>query len=177
MDAIVYATMWHQVVEPPPGLKEVHSVFLDSRSTDPEDSWVVPDDELGGYTATRHLIEHGHRRIGYLREANPYPAEPERFAGYQRALKENELEFDPALVAVDHNDPFGGAAATARLLELDEPPTAIQCFTDRMAMGAYRAIRRAGLERPGRHLRHRVRQPGPDRALARPAAHHHAAAP
>ena len=148
VDAIVYATMWHQIVEPPAGLKEVHSVLLDARSTDPDDSWVVPDEELGGYTATRHLIEHGHRRIGYLREASPYPAEPERFAGYQRALTENEFEFDPELVAVDQNDPVGGAEATARLLALDEPPTAIQCFTDRMAMGAYRAIRHAGLSVP-----------------------------
>jgi LacI family transcriptional regulator len=49
---------------------------------------------------------------------------------------------------VDQNDPFGGHAAAARLLELDEPPTAIQCYTDRMAMGAYRAIRRAGLSIP-----------------------------
>ena len=46
------------------------------------------------------------------------------------------------------NDPFGGHAAAARLLELDEPPTAIQCYTDRMAMGAYRAARHAGLSIP-----------------------------
>ena len=51
-------------------------------------------------------------------------------------------------MAVDMNDPFGGTAATARLLALPEPPTAIQCFTDRMAMGAYRAIRHAGLSIP-----------------------------
>ena len=46
------------------------------------------------------------------------------------------------------NDPFGGTAAAARLLALPQPPTAIQCYTDRMAMGAYRAIRRAGLSIP-----------------------------
>jgi LacI family transcriptional regulator len=148
VDAIIYATMWHQVVEPPEGLREVNWVALDSRTTDPQDSWVVPDDELGGYTATRHLIEHGHRRIGYVRERNPYPADPERFAGYQRALAEVGIDLDPELVVTDHNDPFGGHAAAARLLELPEPPTAIQCYTDRMAMGAYRAIRRAGLRIP-----------------------------
>ncbi len=87
VDAIIYATMWHQVVEPPKALKEVNCVLLDARSEDPTDSWVVPDDELGGYTATSYLIEHGHRRIGYLREANTYPADSERFAGYQRALE------------------------------------------------------------------------------------------
>ncbi len=148
VDAIIYATMWHQIVEPPAELSEVHSVVLDSRTTNPDDSWVVPDEERGGYTATRHLIENAHHRIGYLREANPYPADAERFAGYQRALAESGIEFDPDLVAVDKNDPFGGHVATARLLALDEPPTAIQCYTDRMAMGAYRAVRYAGLRIP-----------------------------
>ncbi len=148
VDAIIYATMWHQVVEPPKALKEVNCVLLDARSDDPADSWVVPDDELGGYTAANHLIEHGHRRIGYLREKNPYPADGERFAGYQRALDEHDIACDDELVAVDKNDPFGGATAAERLLRLPAPPTAIQCFTDRMAMGAYRAIRRAGLSVP-----------------------------
>ena len=68
----------------------------------------MPDDELGGYTATSYLIEHGHRRIGYLREANTYPADSERFAGYQRALSEHGVDFDDELVVVDKNDPFGG---------------------------------------------------------------------
>ena len=148
VDALVYATMWHQVVEPPPILRETHVVFLDARTDDPADSWVVPDEERGGHAATQHLIEHGHTRIGYIHEQNPYPAHPERFAGYLRALAENDIPFDPDLVAVDMNDPFGGTSATARLLTLAEPPTAIQCYTDRMAMGAYRAIRRAGLSIP-----------------------------
>ncbi len=148
VDAIIYATMWHQVVELPEGLKDVNCVILDSRTDDPSDSWVVPDEELGGYMAACHLIERGHRRIGYLREANPYPADSERFAGYRRALREHGIDFEPELVAVDQNDPFGGAIAAAKLLELAEPPTAIQCYTDRMAMGAYRAIRRAGLTVP-----------------------------
>ncbi len=149
VDALIYASMWHQIVEPPPELREIPSVLLDARSEGSTDSWVVPDEELGGYTATTHLIEHGHRRIGYIHERNVYPAQPERFAGYRRALDEHGIEFDPALVAVDMNDPFGGTAATARLLALPEPPTAIQCYTDRMAMGAYRAIRHAGLSIPG----------------------------
>jgi LacI family transcriptional regulator len=148
VDAIIYATMWHQVLEPPPALREVHSVVLDSRSTDPSDSWVIPDEELGGHSATSYLIKNGHTRIGYLRETNPYPADAERFAGYRRALTEHGIEFDPDLVSVDKNDPFGGHAAAARLLELDQPPTGIQCWTDGMAMGAYRAVRHAGLSVP-----------------------------
>jgi len=148
VDGLIYATMWHQIVDPPAELREIPSVLLDARSEGSVDSWVVPDEELGGYTATSHLIEYGHRRIGYIHEENYYPAQPERFAGHRRALKEHGIEFIPELVAVDMNDPFGGTAAAARLLALPQPPTAIQCYTDRMAMGAYRAIRRAGLSIP-----------------------------
>jgi LacI family transcriptional regulator len=148
VDGLIYATMWHQIVEPPAELREVPSVLLDARSTNPLDSWVVPDEELGGYTATRHLIEQGHRRIGYIHEENVYPARQERFVGYRRALEAHDIEFDEELVVSDMNDPFGGTSAAARLLELPVRPTAIQCYTDRMAMGAYRAIRHAGLSIP-----------------------------
>jgi LacI family transcriptional regulator, galactose operon repressor len=148
VDAIIYATMWHQLVEPPAALDEVPCVFLDARTDRPGDAWVVPDEEGGGYAATAHLIERGHTRIGYIHEANEYPAHPERLAGYRRALDEHGLDFRPELVAEDRNDPFGGTNAAARLLELREPPTAIQCYTDRMAMGAYRAIRHGGLRVP-----------------------------
>ena len=148
VDAAIYATMWHQVVEPPPALREIPWVLLNARSTDPADSWVVPDDEAGGHAATVHLIEAGHRRIGYIREQNPYPADGERFAGYRRALAEAGIAFDGRLVTVGSNEPFGGHAAAAKLLETEVPPTAIQCYTDRMAMGAYRAARQAGLKVP-----------------------------
>jgi LacI family transcriptional regulator len=149
VDAIIYATMWHQLVEPPVALQEVHAVFLDARTDDPADSWVVPDEERGGYTAACHLIGVGHRRIGYVNEGNDYPASHERLAGYRRALAEHDIVFDPELVVADKNDPFGGRDAAARLLRLEHGPTAIQCYTDRMAMGAYRAVRRAGLSIPG----------------------------
>jgi LacI family transcriptional regulator len=148
VDAIIYATMWHQIVEPPAELSEAHTVFLNARTDDPHHSWVVPDDEDGGYSATQHLIGAGHRRIGYIGEDNPYPAAPERFAGYRRALADHGIEYDETLLAKDKNDPFGGTAAATRLLALSQPPTAIQCYTDRMAMGAYRAIRHAGMRIP-----------------------------
>jgi LacI family transcriptional regulator len=148
VDAIIYATMFHRVVEPPEELKEAPWVVLDSRTDDPNDSWVVPDEEGGAYAATSYLVQEGHRRIGYLRDANHHSADVERVAGYRKALAEAGIDFDPDLLAADRNDPMGGAEAAAKLIALDEPPTAIQCFTDRMAMGAYRAIRRAGLRVP-----------------------------
>jgi LacI family transcriptional regulator len=149
VDALIYATMFHCVIEPPKGLGECPWVMLDSRTMDPQASWVVPDEEGGAYAATRCLIEAGHRRIGYLSDINHYPADVERLGAYRRALAEAGIAFDPELVADDHDNPFGGHAAAARLLDLADPPTALQCYNDRMAMGAYRAARHAGLSIPG----------------------------
>ncbi len=148
VDAIIYATMFHRVVEPPESLREAAWVVLDSRTENPADSWVVPDEEGGAYAAARHLVEHGHRRIGYLRDVHHNPADVERLSGHRRALDEAGIDFEPALVVQDRDNPFGGHAAAAQLLKLPHPPTAIQCYNDRMAMGAYRAIRHAGLSIP-----------------------------
>ena len=148
VEAIIYATMFHRVVEPPSALREAHWVVLDSRTTDSRDSWVVPDEEGGAYAATTMLVDLGHLRIGYLQDVHRGPAAEERLAGYRRALTDSGLGFDPELVAEDRDQPFGGAAAAAALLALPEPPTALFCYNDRMAMGAYRAARRAGLSVP-----------------------------
>ena len=148
VDAIIYATMFHRVVEPPIALREAHWVVLDSRTTDPRDSWVVPDEEGGAYAATNLLIEAGHERIGYLMDIHRTPAAEERLGGYRRALTDAGLEYDPGLVADDRDNPFGGHAAADVLLELTDRPTALFCYNDRMAMGAYRAARRAGLSIP-----------------------------
>jgi LacI family transcriptional regulator len=148
VDAIIYATMFHRVVEPPEALGDAPWVVLDSRTGDPADSWVVPDEEGGAYAAARHLIERGHRRIGYLRDIHHHPADVERLAGYRRALQEAGIDPDPTLVVAEPDNPFGGRAAAAQLLQLADPPTALQCYNDRMAMGAYRAIRHAGLSIP-----------------------------
>lgn len=148
VDAIIYATMFHRVIEPPVSLRETAWVVLDSRTDDPADSWVVPDEEGGAYAAARHLTESGHRRVGYLRDSHHNPADIERFSGYRRALEAAAIGFEPELVDEALDNPFGGHAAAARLLALPDPPTAIQCYNDRMAMGAYRAIRHAGLSIP-----------------------------
>ena len=148
VDALIYATMFHRIIESPKGLGECPWVMLDSRTVDAQASWVVPDEGGGAYAATRCLIEAGHRRIGYLSDINHWPADVERLEAYRRALAEAGIVFDPELVAEDQDNPFGGHAAAARLLELSDPPTALQCYNDRMAMGAYRAARHAGLSIP-----------------------------
>ena len=65
VDGIIYATMYHRAVHPPKNLREVPAVLLDCFVEDRSLPSVVPDEVRGGFEATWHLLEQGHRRIGF----------------------------------------------------------------------------------------------------------------
>lgn len=110
---------------------------------------VTVDLESAGYQATRHLMDHGHRRIGLItftqELANIRPVD----RGYRRALEEKGLHLDPSLVMrVPGFDLASGAEGARRLLALRERPTAIFAIADMLALGAIKAIKNAGLRIP-----------------------------
>lgn len=112
-------------------------------------SGVEFDLEGSQYLATRHLIEHGHERIGLvvapLRLSNVEP----KLRGYRRALEETGIEFDEAFVAETADFSVdAGAAAADRLLDLDDPPTAITASSDGLAFGVFRSAVARGLVVP-----------------------------
>ena len=72
-----------------------------------------------------------------------------RLDGYVGALTAHGLDYDPEIVAHAGGTADDGYAATTLLLGLPNPPTALFCATDRMAMGAYEAIKERGLRIPG----------------------------
>jgi LacI family transcriptional regulator len=149
VDAMIYAALFHQVIEPPPAIRELPAVLLDARAKDASLPSVVPDEAGGAEAAVTLLIRSGHRRIGFVNSWGDLPAAGERFDGYRRALTAHGIAVDPALVAhVDHTVPPAGDEGAARLLDRDDPPTALFCFNDRLAMGAYRAIRHRSLRIP-----------------------------
>jgi len=149
VDGIVYATMYHRELEVPAGLAQGPLVLLDARPVNRSAPFVVPDEEGGARAAVTELTDHGHRRIGFATDADPVPAARGRLAGYRCALRAAGLPEDPALVVTEDSDTAGGHRAVGRLLDLPDPPTAVFCFNDRMAMGAYRAVRERGLSVPG----------------------------
>ncbi|MDF3139885.1 MULTISPECIES: LacI family DNA-binding transcriptional regulator [unclassified Streptomyces] len=148
VDGVLYASMYHRVVEVPEQLRSVPTVLLDARADDPAVPSVVPDEVQGGYTAVHELLRHGHRRIGFLNNVDNIPATHGRLAGYRQALAEAGVAFDPGLVVTETSDAAGGYRAALGLLQAAERPTALFCFTDRMAMGAYHAAAQLGLSIP-----------------------------
>jgi LacI family transcriptional regulator len=102
----------------------------------------------GGRTATEVLLKKGHRRIGFINNIDPIPASFGRLAGYKQALQTYDIPFDENVVRLHSSDARGGYQGTLDLMQLGEPPTAIFCFSDFMAMGAYDALRTLGLSIP-----------------------------
>jgi LacI family transcriptional regulator, repressor for deo operon, udp, cdd, tsx, nupC, and nupG len=112
--------------------------------------WVGVDDRAAAATATRHLLNLGHRRIGLIgddREEGDRQA-AERRAGYHDVLAAAGVAADLDLDVPGGFTARGGAEAMASLLAVDRPPTAIFAMSDEMALGAIRTIRAAGLRVP-----------------------------
>lgn len=93
------------------------------------------------------LFALGHRRIGFITGDLAFASAQERLAGYQQALDEAGIAYDPALV-VTSNWSKEQAAEGARDL-LPYQPTAIVCSNDLSALGCYQAVLEAGLTIPG----------------------------
>lgn len=108
---------------------------------------VVVDNAQIGFDATEHLIRLGHRRIGVLcRQGLAYGED--RCAGYIAALQTHELEEQAELICSTEEREDAAYEATRKLLDLRDRPTAIFAMTDVLALGAYPAIKEAGLRIP-----------------------------
>lgn len=108
----------------------------------------LADDELGGYLATRHLLDLGHRRIALVAGPAYASSAVGRQAGYRRALEEAGVEPDPALVRPSTFGMESGEAQARELLGLPRPPSAIFAVNDHTAVGVLAAAQRSGLVVP-----------------------------
>lgn len=113
-----------------------------------EDACVVLDNVRGGEIATRHLLEHGHRRIGHIAGPLSFPDARDRLTGYRRALAAAGIDERPGDVAVADFREAGGARAAAALLERAPDLTAVFVANDQMAAGALRTLRELGRQVP-----------------------------
>lgn len=104
----------------------------------------------GGVQATQHLIDLGHRRIGYIGGPEESVPARERLQGYLSALSMNDIEMDPRLVVGDSFSWSRGVELATALLSFppNMRPTAIFGVADNVALGAYEAARRLNLRVP-----------------------------
>lgn len=125
-------------------------VRIIAATEDPDDGLpcVYVDDRGAAYEITEHLIQLGHQRIGFLWGGAQHHSSGERYAGYEKALKDYGIAVDEQLVVsgdYTFDDGFRGAR---QLLGLSEPPTAIFGSNDEIAAGVLAAAKSAGVDVP-----------------------------
>lgn len=102
----------------------------------------------GGLAATQHLIDLGHRKIGYL-GCDPSAAFGQaRTHGFRAACEAAGIEVPDAYVRLGTYEYAAGVAGGGALLDLDVPPTGIFAATDEIAAGVLEAARRRGVRVP-----------------------------
>ena len=109
-------------------------------------AWMDIDNEGAFHHATRHLLDLGHVRIGLINGDPRYTFARHREAGYRAALLSRGIAADPRLMATGLMTDEVGYRATERFLALRPRPTALLVSSMMMALGAFRALRAAGLE-------------------------------
>jgi LacI family transcriptional regulator len=113
------------------------------------ESDVVTGDNVGGARRlVEHLISLGHRRVGFITESDDVSTARDRRQAYEAALAAVGLPHEPSLIVRSTVDPPGGFEGMRRLLELDEPPTAVFTVNNLVALGAIEAVRAHELEVP-----------------------------
>jgi DNA-binding LacI/PurR family transcriptional regulator len=113
---------------------------------------IGPDNTYGGYLATCHLLELGHRRIAYVGDEFPnaygFPTSELRYKGFLSALDKADIPVRAEYIRLGAHGEETAYQLTQALLSLPEPPTAIFAMSDIQAMGCIQAIRDAALHVP-----------------------------
>ena len=110
-------------------------VFVDRAADGLAADLVGIDDHRAAVEAVDHLIAHGHRRIAYVGDTPAITTSAARLAGYRDALATAGIRVTDELIRSDGATAPAAAAATAALLDLDDPPTAIFSAGTRCSLG------------------------------------------
>lgn len=145
---VIYASVVTRDFSPPEPLLNCKSILLNCRDPDAQLASVVPAERRGGAIATKTLIDAGHQRIAFIGGESWMDASRQRRQGYERAMHDAGREIDPSLIVEGNFMPSGGRRAMQTLLAAKQPPDAVFCGNDNMAIGAYDAIKEAGMRIP-----------------------------
>lgn len=119
--------------------------------------YISADNFDGGFEATQHLIDLGHRRVGFIGATFDRETKLKRLQGYLSALEKHQIEIDERLVTGRREAKSGvpgysteeiGYEGMKRLLSLPNRPTAVFARNDFTAIGAMTAIKESGLRIP-----------------------------
>ena len=136
-------------------------VLLGERASVIQLDHVAIDNIAASVEAVLHMANNGRRRIAAIGAQAQVSAQTahQRLAGYRRGLEAASLPYRAELVRPAHEwHRNSGAEATRELLRMEQPPDAIFCFNDLLALGALAGAVRGKDRRTGRHRRRRLRR-------------------
>lgn len=107
--------------------------------------YVKVDNQRGMLALVQHLAERGFRRLAYLGGPETLVIQAERLAGFQAGLQAQGLPLRAEFLVNGELTSAGGYQATQSLCSLPEPPDALVCIDDVVAIGALRAAHELGL--------------------------------
>jgi LacI family transcriptional regulator len=128
--------------------RRVPTVFLDVGTPGEGISNIVVDYAHGVDEAVSHLVELGHRKIGFVSGPETLTSARTRRSAFLRAMELHGLPLRPDWLRQGDHKVSGGISAMAEILALDERPTALLASNDLTAIGMMNAIRKAGLSVP-----------------------------
>lgn len=123
-------------------------VLVDRYLRGTETNAVLVDNVDGAYRAIEYLVGLGHQRIGIITGREHVTTNQDRLQGYLNALEAHGLPADQSLIHSSHYTVEGGQQATAELLELPSPPTAIFSCGGTPTVGVLMEFKRRGIRIP-----------------------------
>ncbi|WP_050182208.1 LacI family DNA-binding transcriptional regulator [Domibacillus robiginosus] len=109
---------------------------------------ILSNDREGSYQAVEYLIKNGHRKIALIKGIKGFKSSVEREEGYMEALIDYQIPLERSYIECGSYDMPSGYEAMERLLTCPNPPTAVFCSNDDMAIGAMNAIFASNLKVP-----------------------------
>lgn len=143
VDGVIYIAGHARWINCFPEGMTIPAVMAYAYSQNPKVPSIVIDDEKSAYEVVKHLLDSGHRRIGVIGGEQTNIHTQKRLLGYQNALFDEKILFDPQLVRYGSFERDCGYGQTNYLI--DAGVTAIFCMTDRIAGGVYDCLEERGL--------------------------------
>jgi LacI family transcriptional regulator len=147
---LIYSEMTTRSIVPQPAAVEaqVPTILVNCHAKDDSLPCILPDEHSAGKTAGEFLISQGHERVAVITGETWMESAIQRLAGLRDALESHGLALRPEYVLNGNWHVSSGYENARILLSLDEPPTAIVCQNDKIALGVYLYAKECGVKIP-----------------------------
>ena len=149
VDGLIFASVR---LHEPVAEKLIHEgfpvVFINRKLKGSHYNYVVCDNIAGAYKITEHLINVGYKKIAIITGSSNLSTGIERLKGYQKALKDYNIDFNPTYVIQGPFIKKTGYEGAIKLLTVKDRPRAILSGNDYMAIGVIDAVEELGMNIP-----------------------------